>query len=247
MMTVGEVQNLTGVSVRTLRYYDRIDLLPPAEVSEAGYRLYDDASLARLQQILLFRELQFPLRDIRRILDHPAFDRNRALQQQIELLTLQRDRLDKMIDLARRIQTTGGNTMDFTAFDPSRIEEYARRARESWGDTAAYQEYEKKRAGRDASAERTLAEQMMAHFSAFGRLKDGDPAAPAAQAQARALRSFITEHYYDCTPEIFASLAKMYAAEGEFQQNIDRAGGPGTAAFASAAILAYCERAAGKK
>ena len=83
MMTVNEVSKLTGVSIRALQYYDAIGLLPPAGYTEAGYRLYDDAAMERLQQILLFRELEFPLKEIKRILDSPNFDRSKALEQQI--------------------------------------------------------------------------------------------------------------------------------------------------------------------
>ena len=80
MMTVNEVSKLTGVSIRALQYYDTIGLLPPAGYTEAGYRLYDDTAMERLQQILLFRELEFPLKEIKRILDSPNFDRsNRPL------------------------------------------------------------------------------------------------------------------------------------------------------------------------
>ena len=86
MLTVHEVSKLTGVSIRTLQYYDEIGLLSPASYTEAGYRLYDDSALERLQQILLFRELEFPLKEIRRIIDAPDFDQARALEQQIELL-----------------------------------------------------------------------------------------------------------------------------------------------------------------
>ncbi len=89
MLTVNEVSKLTGVSVRSLHHYDAIGLLKPAKVTEAGYRLYSDDELARLQNILLFRELQFPLKQIRTILDSPDFDRREALAQQIRLLELQ--------------------------------------------------------------------------------------------------------------------------------------------------------------
>ncbi|MCR4637933.1 MerR family transcriptional regulator, partial [Ruminococcus sp.] len=85
MMTVKQVSELTGVSIRTLRYYDEIGLLQPAAHTESGYRLYDDTALERLQQILLFRELEFPLKDIVRIVSSPDFDRKKALEQQIEL------------------------------------------------------------------------------------------------------------------------------------------------------------------
>ena len=88
MRTVNEVSNLTGVSIRALHYYDKIGLLHPDKVTDTGYRLYDDTALERLQQILLFRELEFPLKQIKEILDSKCFDRNKALEQQIELLTL---------------------------------------------------------------------------------------------------------------------------------------------------------------
>ena len=86
MMTVNEVSKLTGVSIRTLQYYDTIGLLKPIEYTESGYRLYDDTSLERLQQILLFRELEFPLKEIKEIIDAPNFDRNKALEQQLSLI-----------------------------------------------------------------------------------------------------------------------------------------------------------------
>ena len=104
MRTVKEVSKLTGVSVRTLHHYDSIGLLKPTAVTESGYRLYDDTTLTRLQNILLFRELQFPLKDIKEILDNPDFVPEEALAQQIHLLELKRKRLDELISFALEIQ-----------------------------------------------------------------------------------------------------------------------------------------------
>ena len=106
MMTVKEVSRLTGVSIRTLHYYDQIGLLTPSDITESGYRLYDDTALERLSQILLFRELEFPLKDIRRIIDSGNFDRKEALRQQITLLTMKKERLEKLIAFARGIALT---------------------------------------------------------------------------------------------------------------------------------------------
>ena len=220
MMTVKEASRLTGISIRTLQYYDKLGLLP-AMRTESGYRLYDDAALERLQQILLFRELEFPLRDIRTILDNPNFDRRKALRQQIELLTLKKQHLEDLIRLARTLQVAGGHTMQFKEFDTSRIDEYTRRAKESWGDTPAYREFEQN------AAERTVQNLPIDN--------------PAVQAQAAKLQAFIIEHYYTCTKEIFAQLGQMYGAGGEFTANINAAGGPGTAEFAAKAIEVYCE------
>ena len=138
MKTVNEVSRLTGVSIRTLQYYDKIGLLHPAGYTEAGYRLYDDTDLERMQQILLFKELEFPLKDIARIIKSPDFDREKAIRQQIKLLTLKKEHLEKLIDLARGIKITGGNEiMDFSAFDTKQLDEYTANAHCSMRSRAA--------------------------------------------------------------------------------------------------------------
>ena len=239
MKTVHEVSRITGVSIRALQYYDQIGLLRPAERSESGYRLYDDSSLERLQQILLFRELEFPLQEIRRILDSPDFDRTRAMEQQITLLRMKQEHLQKLIELAENIKMKGGNPMDFTAFDRTKLEEYAEAAKKTWGDTQAYREYEEKARGRSDRDESAVAQGLMAIFRDFGALRGGDPASAEAQAQVAALQGYISANYYNCTPEILSGLGRMYAAGGEFTENIDRYGGEGTARFVNEAIQAY--------
>lgn len=238
MRTVHEVSELTGVSVRALHYYDRIGLLRATETTPAGYRMYDDAALERLQLILLFKELEFSLREIGQILDRPDFDRSKALRQQICLLELRRERLGELISLARGIQKTGVGTMQFDAFDRSKLEEYTARAKAAWGGTDAYGEYERKSRDRTEAEQQTLNEEMMDIFRKFGALRTGSPQSPPAAALVKELRSFITEHYYRCTDEILRSLGQMYAAGGEFTANIDAAGGEGTAAFVQKAIEA---------
>ncbi len=240
MLTVHEVRALTGVSIRTLQYYDDIGLLPPTRYTEAGYRLYDDAALERLQQILLFRELEFPLKEIKRILESPAFDRNKALEQQIELLTLKREHIDNLIRMAKTVKLTGGVSMDFEAFDKKKLEDYAAQARKSWGATPEYKEFEQKNSGKTLDEIKQTGDGLMALLAEFGSMKDSDPAAPEAQVQAQRVQNYITEHYYTCTNKIFAQLGKMYGSGGEFTENIDKAGGPGAAAFASEAIRQYC-------
>ena len=240
MMTVSEVSRLTGVSIRTLQYYDKIGLLHPSRYTEVGYRMYDDTALAVLQQILLFRELEFSLKDIRRIMTQPEFDREKALTQQMELLTLKKQRLENLIDLARRMQQTGGTTMDFTAFDRTKEEEYARQARQAWGATPEYQEFEGKSAKRTPQENNTVNAQLMAVVAAFGALQTRPTDDPAVQAQVKTLQNFITRHYYTCNKQILAQLGQMYAAGSEFTANINAAGGPGAAEFAARAIDYYC-------
>ena len=242
MRTVHEVSRLTGVSIRTLQYYDRIGLLHPAGYTESGYRLYDDTSLEKLQQILLFRELEFPLSEIRRIIGSPDFDRNKALEQQIALLELRKERLNNLITFARGLQKTGADYMgNFEAFDTSKLDEYAAQAKASWGDTEAYREFEKKCGGKPSSEMKAMGDALMKLFAEFGAMKDSvPPSAPEAQAQARKLQRFITDHYYTCTNEILKGLGMMYAGGGAFTENIDRKGGPGTAVFVNEAIRVYC-------
>ena len=238
MKTVHEASQISGVSVRTLHHYDAIGLLRPTAVTEAGYRLYDDTALARLQSILLFRELAFPLKEIKRIMDDPQFDQATALEQQIRLLELQQDRLSRLIDLARETMKTGVTHMDFTAFDNSKLEQYAAEVKERWGNTAAYQES----AQRPAAEQKDAAAGLMAQFARMGRLRTGDPAGQEAQDAVRELQEFITKHFYTCTPEILAGLGQMYTADDRFRASIDAAGGEGTADFAGKAITVYCAK-----
>ena len=242
MMTVREVSRLTGVSIRALQYYDEIGLLSPAEYTEAGYRLYDDTSLERLQQILLFRELEFPLKEIRRILESPTFDRRKALDQQIGLLKLKREHIDNLIRLAQGIKLTGGITMDFEAFDRKKLEEYAAQARVSWGATPEYREFEEKNSQKTLAEIKDTGSRLMELLAEFSALKEKGPAAPEAQEQVCRVQRFITEHYYTCSDEILAQLGKMYGSGGEFTENINKAGGPGTAEFAAEAIRIHCAK-----
>ena len=240
MMTVKEVSKLTSVSVRTLHYYDEIGLLHPSEITEAGYRLYDDMALERLQQILLFRELEFPLKEIKDILDAPDFDRNKALEQQIALLTMRREHLDNLITFARGIKLLGVKQMDFSVFDKKKIDEYSKQAKEQWGKTEAYKEFEAKSKDWTEDTSKNIAKDLMKLFVTFGEMKEKDPADEAVQAQVKKLQDYITKHYYHCTDEILFGLGKMYSCGGEFTENIDKAGGEGTAVFTTKAIEIYC-------
>lgn len=243
MRTVHEVSRLTGVSIRALQYYDKIGLLPPAGYTESGYRLYDDTALEKLQQILLFRELEFSLKDIRKIMESPDFDRGKALEQQIALLTLKKEHLENLIGLARGIKAIGVNTMDFSAFDTKKIDEYAAQAKASWGTTPAYREFEEKSKGRTTAEQKKLNVQMMEIFKEFGSMREEAPDSPKAQAQVKKLQDFITENFYTCTNEILSGLGKMYGGGGDFTESIDSAGGEGTAVFANEAIQIFCSQA----
>lgn len=240
MKTVQEVSRLTGVSVRTLHHYDAIGLLAPTQRTPAGYRLYDDATLARLQAILLLRQLRFPLAKIREILDRPGFDVQQALRDQLRLLAIQRKQLDQRISLARTLLQNGGNIMDDFTMDTTSYDAFAAEAKARWGNTAAYRESRAAQAARSPAESAAVNDGLMAIFAEFGAIKHGSADSCAAQDTVARLRSYISAHYYRCTPEILAGLGQLYCADERFRANIDRAGGAGTAAFAAQAIQTYC-------
>ena len=242
MMTVHEVSRLAGVSVRTLQYYDKIGLLHPSSYSDSGYRLYDNAALERLQQILLFRELEFSLTDIKVIINSPNFDRGKALEQQIELLRLKKEHIENLINFALGIKTIGVKHMDFKAFDRSKLDEYTKQARELYGNLPEYKELEEKQKTRTDDEERLIADRFMLIFKEAGEIRNTDPASPKAQEIVKKIQSFITENAYTCTKKILRGLGKMYSGGGEFTKNIDEYGGEGTADFVDRAIQIYCDK-----
>lgn len=240
MKTVKEVSRLTGVSVRALHHYDAIGLLKPTRVTEAGYRLYDEKAMERLYLILLFRELEFPLKDIRAILDAPDFDRNRVLAQQIELLQEKVEHLKNRIDLAKGIKMIGVRFLEFDGFNTKQIDDHAAQAKTLYGKTDAYKEYQEKSKGRTTEQEKALGDQVMEFFVRLGAIRDQDPGSEAAQRWVAELQDFFTQHYYSCTPQILRGLGQGYAGGGSLNENIDAAGGKGTGEFARQAIEIYC-------
>ena len=236
-MHIKKFAELTGVSVRTLHYYDEIGLLKPCFVDEQnGYRFYDEGSLAQMQEILFYRELDFSLKSIRDILSSPSYDKQAALSRQKRLLTLKKERLERLLAALEQAEK-GEITM--SAFDNSEYEtarqQYEDEAKRRWGNTAAYREYAQK----DNTAD--CADGLMAQFEGFAAIKaaGNTPDSPAAQEQVKRLQDYITAHFYTCTKEILAGLGQMYVGDERFRQNIDQYG-DGTAAFAAAAIAVYC-------
>ena len=241
MKTVKEVSRITGVSVRTLHHYDAIGLLRPTTITDAGYRLYDDTALQRLQAILLFRELEFPLKEIKEILNSPRFNLMSALTDQIRLLELRKQHLDDLISHAREIQHTGVISMNFKPFDTAELDAYTAEAKAKWGKTDAYKEYEQKAAGQSKALQKNDGKALMAKFAGIGTLRHLSPDSPEVQEAVAGIQTFITQHYYNCTKQIFAGLGQMYIADERFRRNIDSAGGDGTAEFVSRAIEVYCK------
>ena len=240
-MKIKEFADFTGVSVRTLHYYDEIGLLMPAFVDKTtGYRFYDEKSFLRMQEILFYRELDFSLKSIKEILSSPNYDKNEALNEQKHLLTLKKERLERLIS-AIDGAVKGENVM--TAFDNSEFEKYKAEAREKWGKTDAYKEHAERTKNYSKQKWNDLAEGMdhiMAEFALCMR-KDESPDSTEAQNLVKMLQNHITENYYLCTNEILASLGQMYVADERFTNNIDKHA-DGTATFICEAIAVYCSK-----
>ena len=229
-MQIKEFADFTGVSVRTLHYYDEIGLLRPAFVDRStGYRFYDENSLLRMQEILFYRELDFSLKSIGEILSSPNYDKSKALKEQKHLLTLKKERLERLIS-AIDGAVRGENVMK--AFDNSEFEKHQAEAREKWGKTEAYKEHAERTKNYSRQKLNDLAEGLDNIMAAFAACRKRGEAPDSAEAQAlvKELQDYITENYYHCTNEILAGLGQMYVADDRFRSNIDRHG-DGTAAF----------------
>ena len=240
-MLIKEFAEFTGVSVRTLHYYDEIGLLTPAFVDKAtGYRYYDTRSLLRMQEILFYRELDFSLKSIGEILSSPNYDAKKSLEEQKILLTLKKERLERLIssiDAAMK----GENIMK--AFDNSKFEAYKAEAQKKWGETDAYKEHAQRTKDYSKETWNDLAagmEEIMAEFALC--MKNGQaPDSVQAQHLVKALQEHITGNYYHCTDQILAGLGQMYVADERFKHNIDKHA-DGTAAFICEAIEIYCRK-----
>ena len=241
-MQIKEFADFTGVSVRTLHYYDEIGLLKPAYVENStGYRYYDEVCLERMQEILFYRELDFPLKNICELLSSPGYNKQEALVQQKRLLVLKKERLERLIDALDKAEK-GEYVM--TAFDNKEYEEtrkqYEEEAKKRWGETDAYKEHQEKTKGYSKDKWQEANAGLDAIFEEFANCKaDGaTPNSKEAKDLVEKLQNYITKQYYTCTNEILAGLGQMYVADERFRKNIDKHG-EGTAAFVSEAIEKY--------
>jgi len=240
-MQIREFAEFTGVSVRTLHYYDEIGLLTPAFVDRSsGYRFYDENSLLRMQEILFYRELDFSLKSIGEMLSSPNYDKSKALEAQKHLLTLKKERLERLIS-AIDGAVKGENVM--AAFDNGEFEKYKAEAKEKWGETSAYKEHAEKTKEYSRQKWNDLTEGMDQIMGAFALCKQSGDTPDSAKVQnlVKSLQNHITQHYYHCTDEILAGLGQMYVADQRFRNNIDKHG-DGTAAFICEAIKIFCRK-----
>lgn len=243
-MKINDVAKLTGVTVRTLHYYDEIGLLKPSDITEAGYRLYDEKALARLQQILFFKELDFPLNQIKEIMTSEGFNASEALKKHRDLLQQKRERLDSIISLVDK-SIKGEDIMSFKEFDVTEIEKskkkYANEVKERWGNSSAYAESEKKTSSYDKNQWGIINEECSNIFKAFACNMDKDTSHSDVQALVKRWQEFISKRFYKCNKEILQGLGLMYVGDERFKTNIDKYA-DGLAEFVNDAIQIYCAK-----
>lgn len=226
MKTVKQVAQLAKVSVRTLHHYDEIGLLPPSGRTEAGYRLYDDRDLERLQQILIYRQLDFSLEAIQQLLDDPTFDRRRALAEQRQMLL---ERIEQTHQVIRAIDAALEGQMSFDGLEEE--------AKERWGDTEPYREAMRRtKKYKDEDWTRIKAEAAEIECEMAALLEGGAaPESDEAQRLAERHRQHIERWFYPCDRAMHANLADLYVSDPRFAAHYDKRRA-GLAQFVAAAI-----------
>lgn len=234
-MQIKEFAQLTGVSVRTLHYYDEIGLLKPSEVdAQTGYRFYDENAFERMQEILFYRELDFSLKTIAEILSSPDYDKQQALSRQRKLLLAKKERLEQLIATLDSVEEGMGFMKTKNEYEALK-NQYAEEAKQRWGNTDAYKESENRNT--DFSKSAPLLDAVFEEFAELNRA-GASPESEPAKIMAEKLQQCITDNFYTCTDEILKGLGQMYVADERFRKNIDRHG-EGTAEFVSACIKNY--------
>lgn len=240
--TVGDLAKLTGVTVRALHHYDEIGLVRPSERSPAGYRLYTDADVHRLQQVLLFRELGLPLEEIASAIDE-ATGRDELLRQHRKALAAKRDRLDAMLAAVDAALAQKGHAMQpddvkkmFDGFDHG---QYEAEAEQRWGHTDAFKESARRTKQYGPTEWQQIKDDWAKIYGDLAALMTANVAVTDARVQAlvEQHRAHIDRWFYPCSKELHKNLGTMYVADPRFAANLDKTG-PGFAQYLSDAIAA---------
>jgi DNA-binding transcriptional MerR regulator len=233
-----------GVSIRMLRHYDQIGLLQPESVTEAGYRLYGKRSERLMEEILLFKELEFPLEQIVEIIYSPNYDRDSALKAHKELIRLKQaryKRIDRLIDsMLENKENKMSEIKEALSAKEIKAHQatYAQEAEQKWGESDAYKESQKRyKSYSDAELEAISKEQGQI-YSDLATMMERGVEDDAVQAKVHEAREFITKYWYECSVEMFEGLGQMYIQDARFTKNIDKFG-EGLAQFLSDAIDYY--------
>lgn len=248
-MTVHEVANLTGITIRTLHYYDEIGLLKPAIVTDSKYRLYTDDDLCRLQEILFFREVGFALKEIKSLLNSPNYNRTKALKQHLAILQAQKERIDALISLVQE-EIKGAAEVLFAPFSNSKVlelqEKYREEILERWGNTDSFKEYE---TTFSSKARKIQNEQMEAFYSIaqsmFEKLalyEGRSPNCQEVQEIVKEWQDYISAHFYKCDTQMLSYLGQLYVTDERFSDYINRFGTGDLASFLNKAIEVFCSK-----
>ncbi len=236
-MNIKKFAELTGVSIRTLHYYDEIDLLKPDYVDEkTGYRHYGEKAFSRMEEILFYRELDFSLKSIKEIIYSPGYNKQEALKGQKELLVLKKECLERIINALENAEK-GENTMDLKVFDNGEIEQYKAEVKARWGETDEYKQNQSKTACYSKKQQAENFKGLNGIINEFSTaMRNGlNPDDNSVSVLVRKLQGFISETQYTCTDEILLCLGEMYVEDERFKKNIDKSV-VGTAEFIRNAI-----------
>jgi DNA-binding transcriptional MerR regulator len=240
--TVNEIAKITGITVRTLHYYDEIGLLKPSDTSQAGYRLYSDIDIEMLQQILFLKEIGLGLKQIKEIIHSTDFDKKTALKQHKEILMLKKKRIENLIKLVDN-KLDGNLNLSFSEFDVSNIiakqKEYRKEVLHRWKNTEAYKEFELKQS--NSNNEFTdIDKKAREIFGAIAEYMDYPPSDEKVQKLISLWQDYITQNHYNCNNEMLQCLALMYVDDARFKRYIDSLG-DNLAQYISEAINFYCQ------
>lgn len=244
-MKVKEVADLVGISVRTLHHYDEIGLLIPEETTDSGYRIYSERNLEQLQQILFFRELGFPLKQIKAIVTSPTFDKREALEMHRQMLLEKRRKLDQLLQTVERtIRHDKGEIRmsqqeKFKGFDFS-TNPYEDEARQRWGDKAVDESNAKMNKMKENGELEAFQNEMNEVYQKLASVRQEDPASEASQ-EAVGKWYELLNRMGSYSPEAFKGLGQMYVDDERFTQNIDQFG-EGLAVFMRDAMAIYADR-----
>ena len=248
LLTIKQFSNLTGLSQRVLRHYHQIDLLIPNFINHKAYRFYGSENFETAQQILLFKELGFSLKDIIEIIHAKDFNKKEALHSQKTLLNLKKKRLDRIIRFIDELLTKGEINMSKKlkqAFDKkelnSKLEEYTKEAKEKWGDTDRFKQSQNRLKKYSKEDIEIINGQQAKIYKQLVLLMPKGTSDKQVQELVHQARLFISKYWYDCSLEAFAGLGQMYLTDDRFKAHLDKYG-QGFAKFFSEAIKLYLNK-----
>lgn len=247
-MTVHEIADHTGITIRTLHYYDEIGLLRPSIVTESKYRIYSESDLDRLQQILFYKEVGFSLKEIKGLLVAPVYTRQEALKHHLEILNLKKKHLDELIELVKET-LSGKGKYSFSAFSNVEILELQQKYRdeiiERWDNTPEYDEFSsffsKKSRKEQAIQWNDFLIYSQNFFERLAEYEMESPMLAAVQNIVREWQEYISEYFYNCSNEMLLNLGELYEYDERFSTYINRFGSEKLASFFNSAIKVYCD------